>query len=91
GRQILGSARVILRQLGKAEAGVITVDDAAAASKSFANTVFNGDGVIIPESADDTAVQQVIREAFADRVRRIGGWFRECAWHDPDMDGADET
>ncbi|MFM8880289.1 MAG: hypothetical protein ACKOKG_14330, partial [Verrucomicrobiota bacterium] len=65
GRQILGSARVILRQLGKAEAGVITVDDAAAASKSFANTVFNGDGVIIPESAEDTAVQQVIREAIA--------------------------
>ncbi len=65
GRQILGSARVILRQLSKAEAGVITVDDAAAASKSFANTVFNGDGVIIPESAEDTTVQQVIREAMA--------------------------
>jgi hypothetical protein len=65
GRQILGSARVILRQLGKAEAAVITVADAAAASESFANTVFNGDGVIIPESADDTAVQQVIREAIA--------------------------
>ena len=65
GRQILGSARVILRQLGKAEAAVITVADAAAATKSFANTVFNGDGVIIPESADDTAVQQVVREAIA--------------------------
>jgi len=65
GRQILGSARVILRQLGKAEAGVITVDDAAAASKSFANTVFNGDGVIIPESATEAAVQQGIREAMA--------------------------
>ena len=65
GRQILGSARVILRQLGKAEAGVITVADAAAATQSFANTVFNGDGVILPESADDTAVQQVVREAMA--------------------------
>jgi len=65
GRQILGSARVILRQLGKAEAGVITVADAAAATQSFANTVFNGDGIIIPESADDTAVQQVVREAMA--------------------------
>jgi hypothetical protein len=65
GRQILGSARVILRQLGKAEAGVITVDDAVAASKSFANTVFNGDGVIIPESATESAVQQGIREAMA--------------------------
>ena len=65
GRQILGSARIILRQLGKAEADVITVADAAAATQSFANTVFNGDGVIIPESADDPAVQQVVREAMA--------------------------
>jgi len=65
GRQILGSARVILRQLGKAEAGVITVADATAASKSFANTVFNGDGVIIPESATEAAAQQVVRDAIA--------------------------
>jgi Asp-tRNA(Asn)/Glu-tRNA(Gln) amidotransferase A subunit family amidase len=32
-----------------------------------------------------------IRAAFQDRVARIGGWFRECAWRDPDMAGADET
>ncbi|MBL8571861.1 MAG: amidase [Phreatobacter sp.] len=32
-----------------------------------------------------------IRAAFADRVKRIGGWFRECAWADPDMAEADET
>jgi len=36
-------------------------------------------------------VDERIRAAFADRVARIGGWFRECAWHDPDMAGADET
>lgn len=65
GRQILGSARVILRQLGKAAAEVITVEDASAAAKSFANTVFNGDGVIIPESAEEPAIQQVVREAMA--------------------------
>jgi len=63
GRQIRGSARVILRQLGKASAEVITVEDASAATKSFANTVFNGDGVIIPESAEEPAIQQVVREA----------------------------
>ena len=65
GRQILGSARVILRQLGKVSAEVITVEDASAATKSFANTVFNGDGVIIPESAEEPAIQQVVREAMA--------------------------
>lgn len=78
GRQILGSARVILRQLGKASAEVITVEDASAATKSFANTVFNGDGVIIPESAEEPAIQQVVREAMAavgsviDRSRKPG-------------------
>jgi Asp-tRNA(Asn)/Glu-tRNA(Gln) amidotransferase A subunit family amidase len=36
-------------------------------------------------------VEPGIRNAFADRVKRIGGWFRECAAHDPDMAEADET
>lgn len=65
GRQILGSARVILRQLGRADAQVITVADAEAATRSFANTVFNGDGIIIPESADDPGVRKVIGDAIA--------------------------
>jgi hypothetical protein len=65
GKQILASARVILGNLGKKESAVFTVADAAAAASSFANTVFNGDGVIIPESATDTAIQAVIREVVA--------------------------
>lgn len=36
-------------------------------------------------------VDKRIRAAFEDRVKRIGGWFRDCAWHDPDMAEADET
>jgi len=65
GQQVLGSARAILANLGKKESAVFTVADATAAASSFANTVFNGDGVIIPESASDAAVQAVIREAIA--------------------------
>ena len=65
GRQILASAKVLLANLGKKDSAVLTVADAAAAGTSFANTVFNGDGVIIPESASDAAVQAVIRDAIA--------------------------
>ncbi len=62
GRQILASARVILANLGKKESAVFTVADATAAASSFATTVFNGDGIIIPESASDPALQTIIRE-----------------------------
>ena len=50
-------------------------------------------GLRLAVSADlgFAVVDSRIREAFADRVKRIGGWFRECAWRDPDMDGADEA
>jgi Asp-tRNA(Asn)/Glu-tRNA(Gln) amidotransferase A subunit family amidase len=50
-------------------------------------------GLRLAVSADlgFAVVDSRIRHAFADRVARIGGWFRECAWRDPDMDGADET
>ena len=36
-------------------------------------------------------VDRRIREAFDDRIARIGGWFRECVRRDPDMAEADET
>ncbi|QQS13418.1 MAG: amidase [Rhodospirillales bacterium] len=36
-------------------------------------------------------VDKRIRAAFADRIGRIGGWFRDCAWADPDMAEADDT
>ncbi|MSU33234.1 MAG: hypothetical protein EXS25_11405 [Pedosphaera sp.] len=62
GRQILSSARVVLANLGKKESAVFTVADATAAASSFATTVFNGDGIIIPESASDPALQTIIRE-----------------------------
>jgi Asp-tRNA(Asn)/Glu-tRNA(Gln) amidotransferase A subunit family amidase len=32
-----------------------------------------------------------VRAAFEDRIGRIAGWFRDCAWRDPDMAGADEA
>jgi hypothetical protein len=95
GLQILKSARVLLANLGKKESGVFTVEDATAANSSFANTVFNGDGVIIPESASDAAVQAVIRDALStvgsvpDRSGKPGidaakteAFFKELAAYD---------
>ncbi len=62
GSQILKSARRILINLGKPEATSITVDDTANTAQIFADTPFNGDGVICPESAEDEETAQTIRD-----------------------------
>jgi hypothetical protein len=48
GAEILASAKHILAQLGRLPAGTISLADATDAGQHFANTLFNGDGVIIP-------------------------------------------
>ncbi|PWB51837.1 MAG: hypothetical protein C3F18_08830 [Nitrosomonadales bacterium] len=60
GRRLLASAQHILKNLGKGEAGAITAEDTADTVRIFAQTRFNGDGIIPPGSSDDSAVQQVI-------------------------------
>ena len=62
GLQLLASATQIITDLGKASAGTISLEDVLDANKIFANTVFNGDGVIIAESASDDATRKVIGE-----------------------------
>jgi hypothetical protein len=65
GKQLLASAKQILANLGKATAPAISLADASDANKIFANTVFNGDGVVIPESAGDDATKAVIADIAA--------------------------
>ncbi len=65
GKQLLSSAKQILANLGKRDATAISVEDASDANKIFANTVFNGDGVIIAESAGDDATRAVIADIAA--------------------------
>jgi hypothetical protein len=65
GRQMLASARQILANLGKAEAQIITPEDTADTARIFANTRFNGDGVLPPASADDAGVKQLIEDIMA--------------------------
>ncbi|MEO1279080.1 MAG: hypothetical protein AAFV77_09005, partial [Planctomycetota bacterium] len=43
----------ILTNLGKADATLITAEESADTSRIFAETAFNGDGVVPASSADD--------------------------------------
>ena len=95
GARILAAAKHILAHLGRPETGTISLADAADAARLFAAMPFNGDGVIIPESAGETADRAVIEEIAAcmgtvtDRSGKPGidqaktdVFFAECAVFD---------
>ena len=65
GKALLSAARQVLVAAGKPEAKEITLDEVADLSSVFAHTLFNGDGVVVPESAPEGAVRQVIVDAMA--------------------------
>jgi hypothetical protein len=61
---ILSAARRILADLGKRDATSISLGQVADVVKAFADTVLNGDGVIIPASAaDDADLKAAIEQA----------------------------
>ncbi len=62
GKQLLNSARQILVNLGKADAVAITLEDTSDTAKIFAQTQFNGDGIIPADSAGDDSVKAVIND-----------------------------
>jgi hypothetical protein len=62
GKQILASARRILAHLGQAASSSVTLAQAKDANSVFASALFNGDGVIVPQCADDPAIASVISE-----------------------------
>ena len=66
GQQLLASAKRILKNLGKPDATVITATETADTNKIFAETAFNGDGVIPPTSAGgDSATAKAIEDVMA--------------------------
>jgi len=65
GKAILSCAEEILSNLGKAEASQITTEDTSDTEKIFAETRFNGDGIIPVESADDEDTKSVIADIIA--------------------------
>ncbi|MCX8089657.1 MAG: hypothetical protein N3I86_01785 [Verrucomicrobiae bacterium] len=102
GKQLLASARQICANLGKPDATAITLADACDANRTFANTTFNGDGVIIPESASDDETRAVINDIIAcvgpvsDRsgkpgvdAAKVEAFFTECAAFDAWMKQAE--
>ena len=62
GKQLRSSARQILKNLGKESATAISPADTRDTAAIFASTVFNGDGIIPPESAREEATAQAIRD-----------------------------
>jgi len=62
GRRLVALAREILRAVGKPQADAISVAEASDSAAFVAATKFNGDGVIIAESADDEPTKTLIGE-----------------------------
>ncbi len=94
GKTLLSSARQILTNIGKPDATSIAIEDVADPAKIFADTAFNGDGVITEASADDDATRAVIREVLdcmgtdVDRsgkpgvgTEKVEAFFAEIAAH----------
>lgn len=63
GAAMLDAARQTLALLGRPEAETISADETADAVSRLAQTPFNGDGIIVEDSAgEDEAARQLIRE-----------------------------
>jgi len=62
GCRILASAREILRNLGRGEAGEISAADTDHSERIFIDTPFNGDGIVTPRSADSDELERLIGE-----------------------------
>jgi hypothetical protein len=65
GKQLLASAKQILANLGKKDATAITVADTSDTAKIFAQTQFNGDGIVPVDSAADDATKAAIADVIA--------------------------
>jgi hypothetical protein len=61
--KVAAAAKRVLADLKKPEATSISVDDASGVSKAFVETVLNGDGIIVPGSADDAELRKIIEAA----------------------------
>ncbi|MCF7689613.1 MAG: hypothetical protein K9N01_15090 [Cephaloticoccus sp.] len=62
GSILQGSAKQILRSLGKETDSALTTADAANTAAIFAASVLNGSGIIPPEATEDPAIQLLIKD-----------------------------
>lgn len=63
--KIVAAAKRMLSDLGKKAETSINVADTVAITKAFAETVLNGDGIVVPASTEDTELVKVIVDAIA--------------------------
>lgn len=75
GRQVLASARHILKSLGKADAPEISLADMADIEKFVAGLEFNGDGVICPGQIRDAGLRATVEDIikYAGSVADLSG------------------
>ncbi len=62
GKALLASARQILKNIGKADADGISIEDVFDTAGIFRDTAFNGDGVITELSTSDAASRAILLE-----------------------------
>jgi len=69
---LVAGARRLLVDLGKPEAGKVSLDDATSADQLLAEKRFNGDGVISPECCDDGAGSDEVRAVITEIIQTQG-------------------
>ena len=74
---VLVGARRLLANLGRGSAKAVSLADATSAEKMFADTVFNGDGVVPPEGAEGevrATIEEIIKShgSLPDRSGKAG-------------------
>ncbi|HBX50098.1 MAG: hypothetical protein A2275_01690 [Bacteroidetes bacterium RIFOXYA12_FULL_35_11] len=62
GKILLASAKQILKNLGTPDEYFISVSQTSDTVKIFANTKFNGDGIITEDSSDDAEIKKIIQD-----------------------------
>jgi hypothetical protein len=65
GQNLIESAKQILTNLNKPDAKEITVEETSDTARIFANTKFNGDGIITEDSTDDDKIKELINDIIA--------------------------
>lgn len=75
--RILAGTRRILKNLGRADAEAITLNDVANQGAIFANTRFNGDGVVPPGCAEEPEVAAAITD-----IIKTGGGTKDRSGKD---------
>jgi hypothetical protein len=75
GKQLLASAKHILASLGETDASVLTLEHTGDTARIFAQTRFNGDGIVPADSAEDDPTKAAINDILA------------CLGPDPDRSG----